>query len=141
MNGSLARDEATTSWSEQISGGPPAARAARELLSDRVGDSVQGERLHDVLLLATELVTNAVLHAGVDESQTLELHATAGPGALRLAVVDPGGVTEPEVQELDLTAPGGMGLFLVQQLSDRWGVQRAPDGGREVWFEVATAAA
>jgi hypothetical protein len=33
-----------------------------------------------------------------------------------------------------------MGLFLVEQLSDRWGVQRAPHGGREVWFEVATAA-
>ena len=137
MNGALAQDGWRAAWSEQIAGGPPAACAVRELLSDRYGDALAQDRLHDVLLLATELVTSAVLHAGVGEETTLELHSSGVDGFVRVAVIDPGGATEPRVQELDPTAPGGMGLFLVDQLSERWGVEHSPDGATEVWFEVA----
>lgn len=137
MNGALAQDGWRAAWSEQIAGGPAAACAVRELLSERFRDALPQDRLHDVLLLATELVTNAVLHAGVGEDTTLELHAAAAGDLVRCAVLDPGGATEPRMQELDPTAPGGMGLFLVDQLSERWGVQHTPGGGTEVWFEVA----
>ena len=121
---------------ERITGGPAAAGAAREMLSELVAGSNPPEStLHDLLLLTTELVTNAVRHAGVDEEKTLELRADATAQAIRVSVTDPGASTAPRVQELDVEAPGGMGLFLVDQLSSSWGVERA-NGSNEVWFEL-----
>jgi hypothetical protein len=52
-------------------------------------------------------------------------------------VTDAGGDATPEVQDLDPEIPGGMGLFLVEQISSRWGVERVPGGGNRVWFELA----
>ena len=134
MNGTVARDEGTTAWSERIGGGPTAAFTAREMLGARLGEAVSPERLHDVLLLTTELVTNAVLHAGVGEDATLELYVATMPDRMRVSVNDPGGATKPSVQDLDPTVPGGMGLFLVEQISDRWGVEEG--SGCDVWFEL-----
>jgi anti-sigma regulatory factor (Ser/Thr protein kinase) len=138
MNGTVARDEGTAAWSERIAGGPEAPCAARAMLSDRLGDAVSEELMHDLHLLTTELVTNAVLHAGVEEDDTLELFVSAGGPHVRVAVADPGGATEPQVQDLDPTVPGGMGLFLVEQISRRWGVEHA-EHGTEVWFELLRA--
>jgi anti-sigma regulatory factor (Ser/Thr protein kinase) len=139
MNGTVARDEGLTAWCERIGGGPTAACAAREMLGARLADAVSPDRLHDVLLLATELVTNAVLHAGVSESDTFELRVSTEPARLRIGVIDPGADTDPQVQDLDLSVPGGMGLFLVEQISDRWGVERVRRAGTEVWFELPRA--
>jgi anti-sigma regulatory factor (Ser/Thr protein kinase) len=94
--------------------------------------------MHDLHLLATELVTNAVLHAHVGEQDTVEMRVAAMPGSVRVSVTDPGrSASSPEVQELDPLVPGGMGLFLVEQISSAWGVERTPDGSNRVWFEVA----
>jgi anti-sigma regulatory factor (Ser/Thr protein kinase) len=136
MNGTLIEDE-MTGLSERISGGPAAAGRAREILNGALASAVSGERLHDLLLLTTELVTNAVRHADVDEGRTLELSVAAEPRRLRVAVTDPGGATSPRVQSLDVNVPGGMGLFLVDQISSRWGTERGPGGATQVWFELA----
>jgi hypothetical protein len=56
---------------------------------------------------------------------------------VRVSVTDPGSASTPEVQDLDVTVPGGMGLFLVDQISQAWGVDRTPDGSNRVWFELA----
>jgi hypothetical protein len=55
---------------------------------------------------------------------------------VRVAVTDPGGTTSPHVQDVDVTIPGGMGLFLVEQISSRWGSERAAGGSTQVWFEL-----
>jgi anti-sigma regulatory factor (Ser/Thr protein kinase) len=93
--------------------------------------------MHDLHLLATELITNAVLHARVGESGTIELRVTPTPAGLHVSVTDPGAETSPLVQELDPEVPGGMGLFLVEQISTDWGVERTPAGENRVWFELA----
>ena len=122
-------------WCTEIGGDPTAAAAARELLTDRLGESTPAATLHDLHLLATELVTNAVLHAGAD---TILMSVAAGRARVRVAVTDPGTADDvPHVQPLDPEAIGGMGLFLVEQISDAWGVERTPDGANRVWFEVA----
>ena len=136
MNG-IAGRSATEMWNERIQGGPAAAGNARELLTGLLAGTTAPDRLHDLLLLATELITNAVRHAEVGESDTLELTVSAGPKLVRVGVIDPGGSTRPEVQDLNVDLPGGMGLFLVETLSRRWGVERAGSGATEVWFEVA----
>jgi anti-sigma regulatory factor (Ser/Thr protein kinase) len=131
---------AVEGWCAEIPGGVEAAWTAREILSDRLGNAAREDTMHDLHLLTTELVTNAVRHADVDESGTLELSVASGPALLRVSVIDPGGDTEPAVQSLDVNVPGGMGLFLVDQISTAWGVEQLRDGATEVWFELAPAA-
>jgi anti-sigma regulatory factor (Ser/Thr protein kinase) len=122
-------------WCTEIDGDPSAPSAVRELLTDRLGDVTPAGTLHDLHLLTTELVTNAVLHACAD---TILLTVAMDRARVRVAVTDPGtseGI--PQVRPLDHDAVGGMGLFLVEQISQRWGVERTPDGANQVWFEVA----
>ena len=130
-------DTATEAWCAEIVGGVEAPCVVRELLTDRLGETTSEQTLHDLHLLATELVTNAVLHAHVGDGGRLALRVMTGPDAVRVSVTDPGAETTPEVQELDLSIPGGMGLFLVEQISSSWGVDRMAGGANEVWFELA----
>ena len=121
-------------WCTQIAGDSSAACAARELLTDRLGDVTPADTMHDLHLLATELITNAVLHAAAD---VIELRVAFTDDGMRVSVTDPGAETVPVVQELDPAVPGGMGLFLVEQISTGWGVERTPGGENRVWFDLA----
>jgi anti-sigma regulatory factor (Ser/Thr protein kinase) len=133
----MVATSATGAWCTEIAGGAEAACTARELLTEMYGDAAPEDTLHDLHLLTTELVTNAVLHAGAGESETIELRVDGGGEALRVSVTDRGGSDTPHVEELDPETPGGMGLFLVEQISSRWGVERVGDGANRVWFELA----
>ena len=133
----MAVANAVEGWCTEIPGGVEAAWTAREILTDRLGAAAGQDTMHDLHLLTTELVTNAVLHAGAGEADTIELRVAAQRDLVRVSVTDAGGEDTPTVQQLDLEVPGGMGLFLVEQISSRWGVERAPGGGNRVWFEVA----
>ncbi|MEA2432196.1 MAG: hypothetical protein QOI19_2669 [Thermoleophilaceae bacterium] len=128
---------ATNAWCTEIAGGVEAACTARELLTEMLGDAMPEPALHDLHLLTTELVTNAVLHAGAGESDTIELSVAGFSDGLRVSVTDAGAFGTPEVQDLDPEVPGGMGLFLVEQISSRWGYERLGDGANRVWFELA----
>jgi anti-sigma regulatory factor (Ser/Thr protein kinase) len=80
-------------------------------------------------------VTNAVLHARAD---TIVMQVAADRARVRVSVTDPGTTEDvPAVQPLDHDATGGMGLFLVEQISSSWGVERMADGANRVWFELA----
>lgn len=93
----------------------------------------------DVLLVVSELVTNACLHAEGPE----ELRIACGPAALRIEVTDSGpGSPEPRVGRAP-GRPGGHGIFIVQRLCQDWGVvnHSASDGkgrpGKTVWAELS----
>jgi anti-sigma regulatory factor (Ser/Thr protein kinase) len=133
----MAVANAVEGWCTEIAGGVEAAWTARELLTNQLGESAPAATMHDLHLLTTELVTNAVLHAGMGESDTIELRVATEADRLRVSVTDAGCDDTPAVQALDPESPGGMGLFLVEQISSRWGVERAPGGGNRVWFELA----
>lgn len=83
-------------------------------------------------LLVSELVTNAVVHAGGPVRINVESHEDR----IRVAVSDGSG-TQPEVLTPDERRPSGRGMFLVDVLAARWGVQPAPVG-KSVWFELPT---
>ncbi|MBY8876894.1 ATP-binding protein [Actinacidiphila acidipaludis] len=91
----------------------------------------------DVLLVVSELVTNACLHAGGPEELRLWRH----PKALRLEVVD-GGSGDPAPRTPHRSGrPGGHGMFIVQRLCLDWGVVRNAEGpGKTVWAELAAPA-
>jgi len=129
---------ATEAWCTEIPGGVEAACTAREVLSETFGGTAPEPMMHDLHLLTTELVTNAVLHAGACASDAIELRVAAGVDSLRVSVTDPGHFRDtPHMEEPDPETPGGMGLYLVEQLSSRWGVERLGDGAHCVWFELA----
>jgi hypothetical protein len=90
----------------------------------------------DVLLVASELLSNACLHAG--GPLALIVDAGTGSGALRIEVVD--GDPEPPVPRSSERAglPGGHGLHIVDRICDRWGVVRT-ETGKTVWAEVDAA--
>jgi anti-sigma regulatory factor (Ser/Thr protein kinase) len=94
-----------------------------------------GWALDDGLLVASELVTNAVQHSRCTASDRLNVHVGRHDGNLLISVHDPGlakDVAEPvQVKHSD---PGGRGLQIIEQLSVRWGSER-PDGYR-VWAEL-----
>lgn len=106
---------------------PASARRALSGLTGRISDV----RLRDVVLLVSELVTNAVRHAA---GERLRLVVTLDDRALRVEVHDPGHGFELRDPSPDPARPSGWGLFLVAELADRWGIDRAPR--TLVWFEM-----
>jgi anti-sigma regulatory factor (Ser/Thr protein kinase) len=103
-----------------------AATEARRLLTPVV-EKLTPDRRADVLLLATELVTNAFRHGSPPISLTIDRQE----GALRVEVEDAG--DGRPAREPDPGPAGGWGLLLVEEAADRWGVV---DGSTNVWFEV-----
>ncbi|MEE1755950.1 ATP-binding protein [Streptomyces sp. SP18CS02] len=91
----------------------------------------------DVLLVVSELVTNACLHAEGPEELRVSLEAKV----LRLEVEDRGaGQPEPRTPHR-AGRPGGHGMFIVQRLCLDWGVIRDDDRpGKTVWAELASPA-
>ncbi|MEU1625684.1 ATP-binding protein [Streptomyces sp. NPDC020096] len=88
----------------------------------------------DILLVVSELVTNACLHGG--GPQELRLHSA--PKLLRLEVSDGGSGNPAPRTPHRAGRPGGHGMFIVQRLCLDWGVVRDPAGsGKTVWAEVA----
>ncbi|MFL6102677.1 MAG: ATP-binding protein [Actinomycetes bacterium] len=110
---------------------PTAAAAARAFVREvcrywqlALPDNTLMDR---AVLLASELVTNAVIHARTELRLRVELrgdllHLAVRDGNPRMLVIIPG----PE-------AEGGRGLWLVDQLARAWGVNRHPDGGKVIW--------
>jgi anti-sigma regulatory factor (Ser/Thr protein kinase) len=114
-----------------LSSGPDAVSAARRCL-DPLQDAVGADRIRDVQLLVSELVTNSVRHAG--RSGEVELDVTVTRRSIRVCVTDRGPGFEVEPRQADDDPGSGWGLFLVEQLSDRWGVEL--NGKTQVWFEL-----
>ena len=109
---------------------PAYARALVGGLRDRVADVV----LDDLTLLVSEVVTNCVRHAALGPGDTIQLRLRATGTSVRLDITDPGPGFEHDPSPQDPVRPGGWGLFIVEQLADRWGVAR--DAGTRVWFEI-----
>ncbi|MFJ9813590.1 ATP-binding protein [Streptomyces sp. NPDC101158] len=91
----------------------------------------------DVLLVVSELVTNACLHAEGPES----LRVLRLAEVLRLEVADRGtGQPAPRTPHR-AGRPGGHGMFIVQRLCRDWGVERVAGApGKTVWAELAAPA-
>ena len=83
-------------------------------------------------LLASELVTNALLHARTDVRLRLALRGDR----LHLGVHD-GGSRLLRLVGGDPDAEAGRGLLLVERLARAWGVYRPPEGGKVVWCVLA----
>jgi DNA-binding NarL/FixJ family response regulator len=117
--------------STSLSSDPRSAGDARRFVAGTLEPWLLGPLVDTVTLLTSELVTNAVVHAGSDVDVVVRL-----TGALaRVEVTDRSElVPAPRLSSLD--DDSGRGLALVQALARRWGTNRQPGGGKTVWFEV-----
>ena len=114
-------------------------RRVRRIIHDMLAEVADGgpagdvpEFVDDVVLLASELCENAVLHAGTESHLTLDLDS----GLLSATVADSGNRGEPLLTGADTMAVRGRGLSLVRGIADAFGAHRT-SAGTTVWFEVA----
>jgi anti-sigma regulatory factor (Ser/Thr protein kinase) len=101
---------------------------ARRWLASLLGiDDIDAPERDDAVLVLSELVTNAIRHAGSD----VVCHAAVSPAAIEIAVAD----SEPRLPVLEPPEPsrvGGIGLMITNALSSQWGVAEFA-GGKVVW--------
>ena len=93
----------------------------------------------DAMLVASELVSNAVLHSLCSEDDALTMSVERVDDRVRLSVRDPGLSGDSARISEEPRWFGGLGLRIVEQLSARWGSQRRAEG-YEVWAELPLVA-
>jgi anti-sigma regulatory factor (Ser/Thr protein kinase) len=108
---------------------PTAVREARSFVRARAG-FLGGDQLQDLLMLTSELVTNAVLHART----VLDVALVVTDAAVLVCVGD-GSPGRPEFPPLTDHGENGRGMMLVRALADDWGVLAEKSSeGKAVWF-------
>jgi anti-sigma regulatory factor (Ser/Thr protein kinase) len=106
----------------------------RTLADDLAPHAIDETSLHEVTLVATELVGNAIRHGGAADSDGVDVTWTIDSGSVTIVVADPS-ATRPEPRSAAPDAEGGRGLTIVAALSDEWGVD-ADDRGKRVWARI-----
>jgi anti-sigma regulatory factor (Ser/Thr protein kinase) len=109
------------------------APIARRFVTEVIG---QRPAADDVVLLASELVTNALVHAHDATTVTVTVAMTAA--FIRVDVSDDGRTGIPQWHDADSRAEDGRGFQIVNALAERWGFTREQDRTC-CWFEVSAA--
>jgi anti-sigma regulatory factor (Ser/Thr protein kinase) len=106
-----------------------AATTARRAAQQRFRDALSPERLAELALVVSELVTNAVVHGRGEIVFNLQHDGEV----LRGEVIDQGGGFEREMRERGPDEIGGRGLLVVEAIASSWGIH---EGTTHVWFEL-----
>lgn len=108
------------------------AEARKTLEALRV--SLDDELVDDAALLVSEIVSNSVRHARLGETDAIEVRIRGSRSMLHVDVIDPG--PGFDVERARRASPdGGWGLWLLDRLATRWGVERGDT--TRVWFDLA----
>jgi anti-anti-sigma factor len=117
---------------------PSAPARARAELREMLGDRLTEADKATVTLLASELVTNAVIHPEPGVGGPIGLRIAAYPDRIRIEVTDAGAGFDPGTLPSGPRETGGHGLIVVDGLASRWGIGPGALGAAEgfcVWFE------
>ncbi|MFN2608344.1 MAG: ATP-binding protein [Acidimicrobiales bacterium] len=114
-----------------LAGEPASAGRARNFVGGALSGWGHRELDGVVGLLVSELVTNAIRHAGSDVEVAVHLL----PGTVRVEVHDAGD-GRPRLLDAGSADEGGRGLALVDALAKAWGVEPSASG-KDVWFEIS----
>jgi len=111
---------------------PESVKAARDWAREQLALwNVNEADQYTIITGISELITNAVLHAGTESHLTLDLDT----GVVAVTVADSGNRGEPLLTGGEAMAVRGRGLSLVRAVSDAFGAHRT-SAGSTVWFEV-----
>ncbi len=109
---------------------------ARRFLLEQLPASL-GDRADSLVLMISELATNAVQHAST--SFDVCVRVAADGSRVRVEVSD-GAAGYPVPQEPVIDGPHGRGLHIVQTLADAWGIEmQSARAGKTVWFSCTAA--
>lgn len=113
---------------------PRSLRIVRQAVNG-LGEIYGDEVVNTLAVIYSELVTNAIRHAGVRHGEKLKVELEVGPEMIRGCVTDSGAGFDPAtVPARRPGQEGGFGLRIVDRLAARWGVRR--NGQTQVWFEL-----
>ena len=115
----------------RLARGPEAAANARRSLARLRGD-LDPPLMETLRLLVTELVTNSIRHTAAD---AVGIRVLVGSSVVWTEVTDAGPGFDPDASGAAGAGHTGWGLFLVERLADRWGVNQDGDGTK-VWFQL-----
>src|SRR5215217_7730201 len=110
-----------------------AARAARAAVKSYLASKVSPQRLSDLTVVVSELVSNALEHG---RGQVV-FRLRVDEGTVYGEVIDQGSGFEHQIRAHGPGEVRGRGLFMVAALTDRWGIH---EGTTHVWFEFAARA-
>jgi anti-sigma regulatory factor (Ser/Thr protein kinase) len=118
-----------------VTGGALAASAARDQLREWLAPKLDPGVVEVARLLLSELVTNCVVHGAAARPETWnDIAASIFPRTLWVEVSDGGRRFTHKPRPPSPDARSGRGLYLVEQLSSRWGMSER--GTARVWFEL-----
>jgi anti-sigma regulatory factor (Ser/Thr protein kinase) len=92
-----------------------------------------GSLCQSLILLVSEVVSNAVRHSAGEPKAPVKLVATFDECKIRVVVTDAGDGFTPRPRD-PARAQDGYGLYLLEKVATRWGVESR--GGTKVWFEL-----
>jgi anti-sigma regulatory factor (Ser/Thr protein kinase) len=115
-----------------IASNPAELATARRFTESRLAEWGIGSVSEAVVLVVSELATNAMIHGHAKA----ELRLILDGSVLRVEVRD-SSTTVPQVKEYSETATTGRGMVIVQALSSSWGANVGA-GGKVVWCELDT---
>jgi anti-sigma regulatory factor (Ser/Thr protein kinase) len=130
---STAVPERETVLVHDFSPEPISVPEARRLTADFAAPLMAEEQISRLELAITEVVANAVRHSG--SSEAIRLMLTVKRDYLCVRVTDGGAGLVPRPGAMSTDPGAGYGLFLVEQLTRRWGMTRE-DRKTRVWFEI-----
>ena len=122
-------------WMRAFRGVPGQVRHVREFVAAAVDGCPVAD---EVVLLASELATNAVLHTASGDGGTFRVVICMAGKRVRVEVHDGGSDTAPDARRPQTPEESGAGLRLVGAVAARWG-HHGGRAGRVVWFEVEGA--
>jgi anti-sigma regulatory factor (Ser/Thr protein kinase) len=115
---------------------PSSAAVIRQRISaDLSRAGVPESVVDDAVLVATELLSNALRHARALEDDHLDVSWAVEHGAVSITVTDGGGRNQPHVRHPGPADTNGRGLSIVETLADEWGVDEG-DSTATVWARL-----
>lgn len=112
------------------------AVARQRLAAELVAAGIFDGAVRDAVLVASELLSNAIRHARPLPGANLQLAWALDNEVIEVAVSDGGAPTTPMPTHASLSAVGGRGLDIVEYLARTWGI-RTDDAGLTVWAVLA----
>jgi anti-sigma regulatory factor (Ser/Thr protein kinase) len=116
-----------------LSSDPKSPAHVRAFVVQHLGEHRLQHLVEPVRLIASELATNAVVHAQTEFTVTL----SERDNVVTLSVEDKQPTHAPSPRPPEVLAEDGHGLRIVDRMSERWGVSTDPRGAKLVWASFA----
>ena len=127
-------EAATHSLALSLERGVAAPGVARAAVAEQLAAAgIDGSKEQTIVLLVSEVVSNAVRHSSAPAGAAIELRASVDDQLVRVSVTDAGEGFTPRPRNPD-NIGDGYGLYLLEKAAASWGVEQ--ESGTTVWFEI-----